>query len=664
MNKPLRILSAILLTASLAACGGGGGGGATGANNPPPVVNPPPVGDETGTVAVLLTDAAGHDYDQALATITAIELIGDEARTIIWEGLETIDLLSLEDFYEFFAVAEDVPAYTEYSKVRLKVVEDLLLRKLNDDGSVKEEVAAELPGKGKLDLNNQGPFQVAPGATLIIEIDWQMNKAFKIIETGNGRVKARPVIMVNIHSGEAEDRLARIFGVIDEIDDEDQDFRLCRTDYIGDDYDDDDDEGELEGVLELDNGTWSIDGVVLIFDDKTEYEPASLRDAIADESAEGTFVEAEGRYEGDALRVREIEIEDYDDDDDHDDDDYDDDDRYRHCVRVRTDDRTGYFNEDGLPITFADLMDGDEATVVGMLRVNRDDDDDRKFTLDAIVVERGPEGTFPSWKGMARSAVNADDQFDFGLDSGQGFVEDTVVTTQLYESTPIVTREGEYLNRTVIQDGTDMTVDGVLSLSNEEPDLLRAALLIVDFDDEAEDLLRGVVADVDPNAGILYLTVDGVERCVDADEADIFVVETDEDQFLSVRVELGDLIPGQRADVFGQERFESCFDAETIIADAVADDRPDADAGEDQVVATGETVFLDGSGSSDPNDDALTFGWTLIEKPEGSTASLTDADTATPSFVADLAGEYEVMLVVSDGTLSDDDTVEITANGG
>ena len=587
MNRPFRILVAILLTACLAACGGGGGSGAAGANNPPPVVTPPPTDDATGTVAVLLTDAAGHEYDQALATITSIELIGDEARTTIWQGLETIDLLSLEDFYEFFAVADDVPAYTEFSKVRLKVVEDLLLRKLNDDGSVKEEVFAELPGKGKLDLNNQGPFQLAPGATLIIEIDWQMNKAFKIIETGNGRVKVRPVIMVDIHSAEARDRLARIFGVIDEIDDLDQDFRLCRTDYIGDEDDDDDDSGR-------------------------------------------------------------------DDDGDH----------YRHCVRVRTDDGTAYFNEDGLPITFADLMDSDEATVVGMLRVNPDEGDDRRFALDAIVVERGPAGTFPSWKGMARSAVNADDQFDFGLDAGQGFAADTVVTTQLFESTPIVTRRGEYLNRTVIQDGTDMTVDGVLSLSNEDPDLLRAALLIVDFDDEAEDLLRGVVADVDPAAGSLLLTVDGVDRCVDADGADIFVVESDEDQFLSERVELGDLIPGQRADVYGQDRFDGCFEAETIIADAVADDRPDADAGEDQTVATGDTVFLDGSASSDPNGDPLTYGWTLVSKPDGSTASLTDADTATPSFVADLNGEYRVLLVVSDGTLSDDDAVVITANGG
>ena len=245
MTKKIRILFAILAVSGLAACGGGGGGGdTTGANNPPPVVTPPPTAEATGTVAILLTDAAGPEYDQALATIQSIELIGDAAKTTIWEGLETIDLLSLKNFYEFFAVADDVPADTDFSKIRLQVLGDLDLRRLNDDGSIKEQVFAELPGKGKLDLNNQGPFHVGPGEIVIIEIDWQMNKAFKIIETGNGRVKARPVIMVNIHSFSAEDRLTRIFGVIDEIDDPDQSFRLCRTGYIGNKDDDDHDFGD------------------------------------------------------------------------------------------------------------------------------------------------------------------------------------------------------------------------------------------------------------------------------------------------------------------------------------------------------------------------------------------------------------------------------------
>ena len=89
---------------------------------------------------------------------------------------------------------------------------------------------------------------------------------------------------------------------------------------------------------------------------------------------------------------------------------------------------------------------------------------------------------------------------------------------------------------------------------------------------------------------------------------------------------------------------------------------PTANAGSDQLVITGDTVDLDGSGSNDPDMDPLTFSWSFSSKPVGSNATLSGGDTATPNFVADVEGLYEITLVVSDfigpGT---PDTVEITA---
>ena len=79
---------------------------------------------------------------------------------------------------------------------------------------------------------------------------------------------------------------------------------------------------------------------------------------------------------------------------------------------------------------------------------------------------------------------------------------------------------------------------------------------------------------------------------------------------------------------------------------------PLADAGPDQTVAPGDVVRLDASASSDVNGDLLSFTWAITGKPLGSSAALDDAAALRPSFTADLAGEYMVSLVASDGTPS------------
>ena len=88
---------------------------------------------------------------------------------------------------------------------------------------------------------------------------------------------------------------------------------------------------------------------------------------------------------------------------------------------------------------------------------------------------------------------------------------------------------------------------------------------------------------------------------------------------------------------------------------------PVADAGPDQTVEEGERVTLDGTGSSDPDGDPITYSWT---QTGGTHVTLSSADIANPAFRAPDDGGVEVtfQLTVSDGVLTDSAHVTITAD--
>ena len=94
-----------------------------------------------------------------------------------------------------------------------------------------------------------------------------------------------------------------------------------------------------------------------------------------------------------------------------------------------------------------------------------------------------------------------------------------------------------------------------------------------------------------------------------------------------------------------------------------ANNRPMADAGPDQTgVREGALVTLDGSGSSDPDDDPLKYRWNQYR---GERVALSSRDVVNPTFTAPRELTVDVvlsfrLLVTDPGGRFDTDTVEVT----
>ena len=88
---------------------------------------------------------------------------------------------------------------------------------------------------------------------------------------------------------------------------------------------------------------------------------------------------------------------------------------------------------------------------------------------------------------------------------------------------------------------------------------------------------------------------------------------------------------------------------------------PVANAGADQTVRVGDDVTLNGSASTDRDGERLQYAWAIVSKPDGSSATLTGADSVLPTLHIDHPGTYQLQLIVNDG-LQDSvpDTVILT----
>jgi hypothetical protein len=208
---------------ALTGCGGGSGssnnnGGAQGASVP-----------QVGSITILVGDAPLDGIDQVLIDIREVRLLGDDGQITITDGaLGVIDLLSLRNLTELIA-SDEVPA-GDYAKIRV-LIDSLQI--VETDNPVPVDV--QLPANGKIDLNPQGAFEISPGEDLVVQIDFDLARSIKIVQTGNSQYRFRPVVFIDVLDQTENLRLTKLFGTLQDDDDvaddeesgEPSDYDLC-----------------------------------------------------------------------------------------------------------------------------------------------------------------------------------------------------------------------------------------------------------------------------------------------------------------------------------------------------------------------------------------------------------------------------------------------------
>jgi beta-glucanase (GH16 family) len=100
-------------------------------------------------------------------------------------------------------------------------------------------------------------------------------------------------------------------------------------------------------------------------------------------------------------------------------------------------------------------------------------------------------------------------------------------------------------------------------------------------------------------------------------------------------------------------------DQVVVTVESIENTAPIANAGDDQILLAGSTTAnLNGSASTDPDGDALTFSWSQVNGPNA--AVLSSETIANPDLSSLIAGDYTLALTVSDGELTNTDQVVVT----
>lgn len=241
----------------------------------------------------------------------------------------------------------------------------------------------------------------------------------------------------------------------------------------------------------------------------------------------------------------------------------------RWCPLIHMTDASVIFGPDGEPLASTDLAEGSQATVFGRFALNLGSDE--KPALNALTILVGPAGTYAKYDGTTASAVDStSNRFDLDLDPGQGIDTTNPIPVQLQPGAMILSNNGAVLDASAIVTGQIVKVIGVLTLSDTDPDFIKAAMVFVDTN-AANTKLSGTVSAITTALDGFTLMSDSVgDVCVSlTSSTHIYLISEDASGFSSDEIVAADLAESQQADVYGQYNLGGCLVADNILAGAL-----------------------------------------------------------------------------------------------
>jgi hypothetical protein len=279
----------------------------------------------------------------------------------------------------------------------------------------------------------------------------------------------------------------------------------------------------------------------------------------------------------------------------------------------------------------------------------------------APVANAGPNqggklpGELITLNGSASSDANGDPlTYSWSLSTPAGSAAVLSSTTSVSPTFTVDLVTGNYVAQLIVHDGTvSSTPDSVTITSKNVPPVANAGL---DQSGQAPGSLIALNGSASSDANGDALTYSWSLTTKPAGSTAALSSLTSVSPTLTVD-RAGDYVAQL---VVNDGTVNSAADSVLISTDNVD---PVANAGPDQGGVGLGLITLNGSASSDVNGDPLTYSWSLTSTPLGSNAVLSSLTSVSPTFTADLAGNYVVQLIVHDGTVdSAPDNVMITAN--